>query len=151
MVRALKDAIAGTATIEEAAEIIEFVYAATAARTRSQPAPIYYLASPYTHADPERRLRRYRAACRAAAYFIERGLIVYSPIAHGHAVACDGRPLATDFEFWQKHCLAMLGRCDGMLVLTLEGWKESRGVQAEIAEAKRLGIGLLHVGAAHLG
>ena len=51
-----------------------------------------YLASPYTHHDPEVRLERYRAVCRAAAGLIRQGRVVFSPIAHSHAITEHGLP-----------------------------------------------------------
>ena len=51
-----------------------------------------YLASPYTHCDHAVRLERYRAVCRAAAGLIRRGRVVFSPIAHSHAITEHGLP-----------------------------------------------------------
>jgi hypothetical protein len=98
---------------------------------------ICYLASPYSHADPAVRQARFAAACRAGAKLIMRGLIVFSPIAHSHAICQHGVPL--DWHFWQAHDLAFLAMCDEVVVLKLDGWELSTGVQAEIAAAKALG------------
>jgi Domain of unknown function (DUF1937) len=42
-------------------------------------------------------------------------------------------------EFWQQHDMAFLSVCDEVMVLKLDGWAQSVGVQAEIAAAKALG------------
>lgn len=96
-----------------------------------------YLASPYTHADPAVREERFQAVCRAAAELMRRGECVLSPIAHSHPIAAHGLP--TTWEFWERLDREHLKRCDELVVLMLDGWKESRGVQAEIRIARELG------------
>jgi nucleoside 2-deoxyribosyltransferase len=96
-----------------------------------------YLASPYTHIDPAVRQRRFESACRAAAALICRGQTVFSPIAHSHVICSFGVPL--DWRFWARHDRRYLEVCDEMVVLMLDGWRESIGVQAEIAIARELG------------
>jgi Domain of unknown function (DUF1937) len=97
-----------------------------------------YLASPYTHDERAVRQARARLAARAAAWVMYRcGDHVYSPIAHGSALEPHlPTKLAVDHDFWMRHCLNMLKRCDSLLVYCIEGWKESKGVQMEIEYAK---------------
>ena len=99
---------------------------------------VVYLASPYSHPDPRVRDARFQAACRAAAALLSAGEIVFSPIAHSHPIAAHGLPTA--WEFWECADRELLRRCDELLVLMLPGWQESRGVQAEIATARELGM-----------
>jgi nucleoside 2-deoxyribosyltransferase len=96
-----------------------------------------YLASPYSHPDPAVRERRFRAACSAAAFLLQAGHAVFSPIAHGHVLAEHGLP--TDWSFWQRYDHEHLERCDEVIVLMLNGWEESAGVRAEIRRAHELG------------
>ena len=96
-----------------------------------------YLCSPYTHADPGVVEQRFDAACRAAAMLIWQGKTVFSPIAHSHPICRFGLP--GDWEFWGRHDLEHLAVCDEVVVLKLDGWRESRGVQAEVAQARALG------------
>jgi nucleoside 2-deoxyribosyltransferase len=98
---------------------------------------VIYVASPYTHPDPAVREQRFDAACRAAAALIGRGNTVFSPVAHSHPLCRFGLP--GDWQFWQRQDLALLAACDEAVVLKLDGWQQSRGVQAEIAAAKALG------------
>lgn len=104
-----------------------------------------YLASPYSHADANIRQRRFEVACRAAAKLICQGQTVFSPIAHSHAICAYGVPL--DWRFWERHDRRYLEACDEVVVLLIDGWRESVGVQAEIAIARKLGkpITYLHV------
>ena len=89
-----------------------------------------YLASPYTHVDDAVRESRFDAACLATSTLMRAGLSVYSPIVHSHPLVRYGLPI--EWEFWQDHDCEHLRRCDSVIVLTLDGWKASRGVQAEI-------------------
>ena len=98
-----------------------------------------YLASPYTHGDSEIEETRYRMVCSAAGRLIKEGKHVYSPIAHSRAIAsCSNLP--TDFTFWAAYDTDMISKSSEMIVLTLKGWEESKGVQAEINIAHALGI-----------
>jgi hypothetical protein len=108
-----------------------------------------YLASPYSHPDDDIRQQRFEAACRAAAEFIRRGRTVYSPIAHSHAICRYGVPL--DWRFWERHDRKFLEMCDEVVVLMLDGWPESVGVQAEIAIARELGKPVSFIAVRHDG
>lgn len=96
-----------------------------------------YLASPYSHPDANIREQRFRDACIAAARLIRAGHVIFSPIAHGHPIAEHGLPI--DWQFWERQDREQLERCDEIVVLMLDGWKESVGVQAEIRIAGELG------------
>lgn len=96
-----------------------------------------YLASPYSHPNPCVREDRFHAACQAAAALIHHGATVFSPIAHSHPIALHGAP--TDWSFWEQNDRVLLEFCDEVVVLTIDGWEESIGVQAEIQIARELG------------
>lgn len=96
-----------------------------------------YLANPDSHPDPAVRQARYEAVCRAAAKLIRLGYVVFSPIAHSLGMARHGLPV--DWEFWERHDRRFLDACDESWVLRLDGWQESRGVQAEIGLARAMG------------
>lgn len=104
-----------------------------------------YLASPYSHPDPAIREERWHAACRASAALMKAGRIVFSPIAQTHPMALLG-DLPLDFEFWQDYNRAWIEACSRLIVLTLDGWRESVGVRGEIAIAKELGIEIEYLG-----
>lgn len=98
-----------------------------------------YLATPYSHPDPGVREARYRAACAVAAVMTTRGDLVYSPVAHGHGIALSGG-LPVSWEYWGRLDRRMLAACDSLTVVCVAGWRESNGVQAEIAAAHGLGL-----------
>lgn len=95
-----------------------------------------YLASPYTHRYKKTQQKRYEQALEVAAALTRSGLTVYSPIVHFHPMAVR-HDLPTDFAFWRGVNLDMLGRSQKLVVLKLDGWQESAGVQAEIEFATR--------------
>ena len=98
-----------------------------------------YLAGPYSHEDPKVREQRFEALTKKAAELRIDGLVIFSPITHGHAIA-DRHDLPLDFQWWQNQCLDILSRATSMVVLRLPGYDESKGVSAEIAHAERLNI-----------
>src|SRR5262245_46139289 len=100
-----------------------------------------YLASPYSHPDAAVREQRFRDACRATAALMRMGNVVFSPIVHGHPLVEHGLP--TDWSFWKTHNRAHLGRCTELLVLILDGWEESEGVQAEMRLAQHMAVRLV--------
>ena len=98
-----------------------------------------YLASPYSDPDPAVRLQRFEAVCKVAAVLMGYGVYVFSPIAHTHSIAMAGE-LPLGWDFWERYDREMIAACDEVLVLCLEGYNKSRGVQAEIAIAEELDI-----------
>jgi hypothetical protein len=101
---------------------------------------LIYLACPYTHADPSIEKYRYETACRVAAKLMECGIAVFSPLSHSVPLVPFLNEKKSDHEFWMSVDLPILSRCDEVLILGLEGWKESRGVKEELFEAMALGI-----------
>lgn len=99
-----------------------------------------YLASPYSHPDPQVRAERYHLV---NAYLSERFRVgelgIYSPIVHWHACSCNFN-LPTDAEAWWSQNRYMLRISNELRILMIDGWKESIGVNQEWAEAQHLGI-----------
>ena len=98
---------------------------------------LVYLASPYNHFASHVRQARFEGVCKAAAKLMAHGTLVFSPIAHTHPIAQFGLPKG--WEFWERYDRAMLSACSTVVVLTLDGWQESKGVTAEIAIAREQG------------
>jgi hypothetical protein len=98
-----------------------------------------YLASPYSHRDPEIRQKRYEAAVRASARLASAGIPVYSPIAHSHPIEVATGGLIPH-TYWMSIDLMVLPVCSKMVVLRLPGWEESKGVAKEIDAAGAAGI-----------
>ena len=96
-----------------------------------------YLASPYSHPDPDVRSDRAAAAMAVAVDLMRAGLAVFSPIAHSHAIAMI-HDLPGDWGFWEAQDIPLLHHAAELYVLTLDGWDSSRGVASEIAYARSL-------------
>lgn len=109
-----------------------------------------YLASPYSHADPAVRRRRFRASCRAAAVMLKKGLMVFNPLAHSVPIAACGLD-DMNHDFWMHVDRPYLEWCHMVMVLTLEGWRESRGANMEIAAARAMGKPVSFISPADLG
>jgi len=103
-----------------------------------------YLCSPYTHESAEVRHDRYIAVCRAARALQKRGYPVFSPICHSHGIeiVCD---FLEGHEYWMNQDLPLLCGASQVYVLMLDGWEQSRGIAAEIAEAERLGKPIIYI------
>lgn len=97
-----------------------------------------YLASPWSHSDAEVRRQRYEAAVKATAALINAGRMVYSPIVYSHHLAESGK-LGGDWADWVVFDTWFIERCSFVWILTLDGWEQSKGVQAEIDLAAELG------------
>lgn len=98
---------------------------------------LIYLASPYTHADPHIRQLRFDQVCHAAAYLMQEGKYIFSPIAHTHPIAEAGN-LPTGWMYWREYDIRMIGACDELYVLLLPGVESSKGVSEEIKIAHSL-------------
>ena len=106
---------------------------------------LYYLASPYTHDDIRVRRHRAEVATMAAIDLLHENVFVFAPIPYNAPWEKYDREIRGDWEFWAKFDEAFIKRCDALLVLTIDGWKESVGVQAEIKIAEKLNKPVLYV------
>lgn len=91
-----------------------------------------YLATPYTR-FPSGIYRAAKLACRAADDLMSKGLVVFSPIAHSHAIAHGGALDPLDHAFWMRQCRPLMEAASALIVVQVPGWQASRGVAAEIA------------------
>lgn len=94
-----------------------------------------YLASPYSHPDPQVMENRFITICIVAGVLMSKGYTVFSPIAHSHPIAqhlCN--PL--NHGFWLEQDLQFLQNwADEMWVCMMDGWDASKGIQIEAQEA----------------
>ena len=107
-------------------------------KERMEKKPLIYLAAPYSHKDPFIIENRYVEMFDVMAKIINEqdAVIPYSPINSTHRISKDCDP---DFN-WYEWDLQYLVRCDGMIVVMLEGWEESKGVSIEIEFCKEQNI-----------
>ena len=99
-----------------------------------------YLASPYSHPDREVMDKRLDEITKITARLTERfgrdGMMVFSPIVYTAQLEkiCDPP------QGWYYADFQILSRCDRLLVIQMDGWQESKGIQLEIAFALGKGI-----------
>ena len=100
---------------------------------------LIYLASPYTHSDPWVRQDRYEQVFFATSKMMLNGLKVFSPIVYTHHL---DRMLGEGMTHrdWLLQVLPYLHRSDRFVVLKLDGWERSKGIQQETEEADKLGL-----------
>jgi len=98
---------------------------------------LYYLACPYYHKDPKIMSKRVSTVTRACGYLMKSGFYCFSPITQNHQIRKQCK-IESGWKIWEKYDSTLLEHCDELIVLMLEGWKESKGVKAEIELAKKL-------------
>ncbi|MBT4879961.1 MAG: DUF1937 family protein [Alphaproteobacteria bacterium] len=93
----------------------------------------YYLSHPYNGTDSEKE-SRVSAAKSACIHMLENNIHVFSPILHNHTIIAsfgtlsleDRRRMFLSFDF------SLLSASAAMILLKLDGWKNSYGVQKEV-------------------
>lgn len=99
---------------------------------------IFYLASPYSHAEESVMIERFQAAEEAAVKLLKLGIYVFAPIPYNHPWKKYGLP--PEFTFWEEFDKTYIDKLDGVIVLTIPGWDASRGVKAEVEYAESKGM-----------
>ena len=100
-----------------------------------------YIACPYWSDQEYVRDYRRKKAIDYSTILIKKGYLVYSPLIYTERFATD----KTKEGYWVKHGIEMVGICNEMRVLCLDGWKESKGVQGEIERAKELDLKIKYI------
>lgn len=91
----------------------------------------WYLASPYSR-YPGGMERAHFLACLGAGHLIDSGVPVFSPIAHSHPIAKFSGLDKTDHAVWLPSDEPIMKAAHGIIVLKLDGWADSYGVQQEM-------------------
>lgn len=99
---------------------------------------LIYVCTPYTDYPLGHHAAAYDAA-RATAALMRKGLRAVSPVAHSHAVATVGGLDLVDGDFWQRQDAPLVEAASACVVVMLEGWMDSRGVQHEIGGFRAAG------------
>lgn len=97
-----------------------------------------YVAGPYYSPDPAVIQHRMERVYSFMAHLMKMELHCVSPLLF-HEIVKE-HELPNNFAYWDKYSFNLLKRCDKMIVLCLNGWKESKGVQAEIKFCEDNGI-----------
>lgn len=115
-----------------------------------KPESFYYLASPYSDTSESIRYDRFVKVTKIGYKLTQLGLNLFCPITQSHVLedhgfdefrAADGC-LKLTHEEWMRVDYAFLSRAEGLIVVMLDGWKESKGVALEIEYAIQHKIGI---------
>ena len=98
--------------------------------------PYIYLASPFSHPEPQVRKERVAAIVKITASLIAEGHIVFSPVAYTAEIQKDGDPPAG----WYHFTIRQLAACTHLWVVKMDGWEKSEGIKKEIAFAMGRGM-----------
>ena len=105
----------------------------------------WYLASPYAHREECVQEQRAHDISLITSKMIKTFpmAFVFSPISYTHR-------LQEEYEAetscgWYAFDLAFLNKCDRLIVVMMDGWQESKGVNIEIAHALKLDIPIHYI------
>lgn len=100
----------------------------------------FYIASPYTHSNSFVRIGRYEKVLDFTVWLAkEFHIFGYSPIVHSHPMVLDHDMPVEINNFWQEWNETMIYASIGLVILQLNGWDKSKGIELEIQYAKELG------------
>lgn len=110
-----------------------------------------YIATPYSKLVATVGLdEAARLAAEIAGELIKAGIVVYSPIAHGHACAEAAGIDKLDHKIWLPQCFPIARHASVCLIMMFDGWNRSVGVQAEIDFFEKEGVPVLYIEPAYL-
>jgi len=97
----------------------------------------YYLAGPHK-GTPEEEQYRYETSLKITAEFLHQNISVFSPIVYGKHIAdaCTFPSLEERRMKLIGYLLELLRPSKGLILVTMEGWQESWGVNQELLFCK---------------
>lgn len=111
----------------------------------------FYISNPYNGTE-EQREERAQIAAKVCGQLLKKDVHAWSPIVHNHSMMKtfnqftleERRTKILEFDF------SLLRASKGMIVLKIDGWKESFGVKAEIELCQKLSIPIKYLDPQHL-
>lgn len=103
-----------------------------------------YVAIPYSSDDKNIEIERYEKVTKLTAKLTKLRYKVMSPITYGHTLI-QYEDMPGSYDFWEDFCISFLKDCDLLIVLTLDGWEDSKGLNGEIEYATHNHIPIIHV------
>ncbi len=105
----------------------------------------WYLATPYTK-YPGGHEQAFEDAAKWAAFLLDCGMSVFSPIVHSHPLSKYVKKANnTDHRFWLDTDRPFMEAACGMIVVQLPGWEKSDGIAEEIEIFCAAGKPILHL------
>lgn len=103
-----------------------------------------YIASPYSHRDPDVEADRLKQVDEITTNLLRwwsKYVVPFSPISY---TARFQDKVKASFD-WYEFDLHFLRRCDAVLVIKMDLWNISKGVQLEIEEARKARKEIIYV------
>lgn len=91
----------------------------------------WYLATPYSKYPGGYELAAELSSLKAAK-LLEARVPTFAPIAHSHPISKHTRVSNTDHDFWINADAPFIKLASGLIVVTAEGWRDSKGMAEEI-------------------
>lgn len=105
---------------------------------------IEYLATPYSHKDVSVMDFRAEVSDVICADLMNQGRLIYAPISSCHHIA-KKYGLPRDWQFWQRLDKEFVKACKKLIIIKLEGWEISTGLNAELELAKEYGLEIEYI------
>jgi hypothetical protein len=91
---------------------------------------LVYLATPYSKYGAGQQ-RAFEDAAALAGRLVNRGVFVFSPIAHGHPMSVYGEVPPLSHELWLRFDGQFIEGCGALLMAQMTGWHDSYGMREE--------------------
>lgn len=105
---------------------------------------LWYLATVYT-VHPQGHEQAFKDAALAAAHLMQHNIRVFCPIAHTHPISYEGGLGNQDHAFWMAVDRPLMERCQGLIVVKMENWENSKGIAEEIETFRAAGKPILYM------
>jgi hypothetical protein len=122
---------------EEMFEIIDYRQPQALPNER-QSEKFWYLATTYTIHKTGKEQANLDAS-KMSAFLQDNDIFVFSPVAHFHDMHGFSKN-GDDYEFWMKYCFKFVSLSKGVIVCTMPGWEQSKGIAREVKLALELGL-----------
>lgn len=96
-----------------------------------------YLATPYSHPDPEVQEIRFKKAMHIVYWHLRQGIYLYSPILAHHPIQKEYN-LPGGYAFWEQSDTAFISSSSAVWFADMPGWLTSKGMEEEYKVAKEL-------------
>ncbi len=91
---------------------------------------LWYVASPFSK-YPDGIEEAFKVVARETARLVKRKIPVFSPITHTYPIALYGEMDQLDHTIWLPCDEPMMRACTGIIMLRMESWEKSYGMQVE--------------------
>ncbi|MBS0272030.1 MAG: DUF1937 family protein [Proteobacteria bacterium] len=111
----------------------------------------YYLAIPYQGTDAEKKVRT-ELSLKAAAEFLRQGIYLFSPVLYVNEIAEEigFTSLEKRRAIVMPYLLDFLKVSRGLVLMSIEGWQDSWGVQQELKFCQENHIPIYKMGGGQL-